>query len=80
MKRSLHRLSWVIVAACALAMGSCASREPAAGVVSLAQEAMAASAKLAKSEMASPKEGTKADSAADAVATWRGSEAQTQGP
>ena len=79
MKR-LHRLSGIIVAVCALAMASCASREPATGLVALAQEAMAASAKLAESEVAPPKEGAKADSAADAVATWRGSEAQTQAP
>ena len=78
--KKLLRLSGIIVAACALAITSCASREPATGVVSLAQEAMAASAELAKSEPVPPKEGTKADSATDAVATWRGSDGETQGP
>lgn len=71
MSATRHRLRWIVAVGCALTMASCTSVQPGGGVVSLAQEAMAASAKLAESEPEPPK--AHAEQAAEAVAAWRGS-------
>lgn len=69
--KKLHGL--LGVAGVALMMASCASVEPPAGMVSLTQEAMAASAKLEQAKPASAKEeGTHAAAAVNAVTEWRG--------
>ena len=73
MNATKHGLRWIVVAVCALTMASCSATRPGGGVVSLAQEAMAASAKLAESRPAPPKPTAHAEQAAEAVATWRGS-------
>lgn len=73
MRTTKRRLCWIIAAGCVLTLASCASVEPEGGIVSLAQEAMAASAKLAESDEAQPKRNAQAEQAAEAVATWRGS-------
>ena len=78
--KQLHRLAGIIIAGCSLTAASCASIEPEGGVVSLTQEAMAASAKLAEASEAPPKEGAQAESAVEAVAEWRGSSGETQEP
>ncbi len=78
--RKLHRPLGVTVAGVALMMASCASVEPPIGIVSLTQEAMAASAKLEQAKQAGSKEGARAAAAADAVATWRGESQAAESP